>query len=278
MKKFALILAMLLPLAFSCSKVELDFKKGEALSIVSGGQKVVPPLVIGINSEFNFGFDIIGGTSNKHTVTVKDESILEFTYLKPGMAHWDGYNTVTYAQVYLYPKKLGATIIQISDQESGETITIPIEVRDSYYVFPVKKSGCIDIAEHSNLWFSKDPENAKIYMMDDDLNVYGIWKYGFVQKSVPVTEAGMYLRMEKLAGFAGVPVEEGGESVKEFKVMFNQDGSLVSAEEAIITLFFNHGLVEVKADEEVYEYILVDTADQNVTVTLDLPHEGYENL
>ncbi|MBR1436090.1 MAG: hypothetical protein IJ584_13380 [Bacteroidales bacterium] len=279
MKKLALLIALVLPVLFSCSKSEPEFLKGEALGIYVGGQRYASTIVIGTKSVFTFGFDIVGGTSNKHSVTVADESVLTCSYTKPGVTHWDGYNYVEYAQVFIYPKKEGVTTVTVTDTESGEKTVVGIEVRKSNFVFPVKTSKWSEIPDGNvgYLWFTKDSSDPKIYLMDKDHNTFSVWKYKFINYRADLSKTGMYLHMEKILGVMGTPLEEDGAVVKEWKVMYNQNGTVVSAEDAIITLFDDLKMIETKADE-VYNYLLVDPETGETVVELDLPSEDYLDL
>ena len=279
MKKLALLIALVLPVLFSCSKSEPEFHKGEPLSAYVGGEKITSQLVIGTGSVFTFGFDIVGGTSNKHSVTVADQSVVECSYLKPGTVHWDGLNYVAYAQVTIYPKKEGITTITVSDTESGEKMIVPVEVRKSNFVFPIKTSKWNELPDGgiAYLWFTKNSADPKIYLMDKDLNTYSVWTYKFINYTASLERSGMFLHMEKIAGIMGTPLEEGAEVVKDWKVMFNQNGEVTSAESAIYTLFDDLKMIETKADE-VYNYLLLDPETGETSVVLDLPSEGYLDL
>jgi len=200
------------------------------------------------------------------------------SYIEPGNLHWDGSNYVNYAQVVITPKTLGMTTLTITDTESGETASYVLQVLKSNYVFPVASSAVSDFPEQTYLWFTKDSSDPKIYIMSEDEVIFAVWKYKFVDVvSGGMYDYGMFLQMEKTAGLMGVPVSDEEKVTKEWRVLFNQNGSLVSAENAILTLFDDYKLVETKADET-YEYILMDPEDSNTTVTLSLPVEGYLNL
>ena len=277
MKKLIIALALMLPLMVSCFKTEIDFKKGEPLAAYVAGQKTTQTLVIGINSVFTFGFDVVGGTSNEHIVTSADPSIVEVFYQRAGMAHFDGLNTVAYAQVFLTPKKLGSTVITVTDKESGENFKLVVEVRKSNYVFPITKSESSDFPESAYLWFTKEKDNAKMYILSEDKHPYAVWDYKFVDITSDYRTNGMYLDITKYAGLMGAPVDESERVQKRWKVMFDEGARIVSASDAINQLFSDYGVIETKADEE-YHYILVDPEDDKVTVTLGLPMEDYLDL
>ena len=278
MKRLALLLALALPLWVSCSKTELEFLKGEPLALYVNGQKYSSTLTVGTNSIFNFAFDIAGGTSNKHSVSIADPSIASYSYIEPGTTHWNGSNYVSFAQLIINPKALGMTTLTITDTESGEKANYILEVRKSNYVFPVVKSDVSDFPEETFLWFTKDASDPKIYIMGDSDAIFAVWNYKFIDVvSGGISDNGMFLRMEKVAGLLGQPIPDEEKVTKEWRVLFNENGSLVSGENAILTLFNDLKVIDTKADE-VYQYILMDPENSNTMVTLDLPIEGYLNL
>lgn len=106
------------------------------------------------------GFSVIGGKGDNYRVEVLDEDVLTAKVYQRGVGHSDPLTWTQPVAVYLTPKKLGETIVAVTDTDTDETESVRVKVVNRYASLTISDSYVEDITDGSRLWLMDEGENG----------------------------------------------------------------------------------------------------------------------
>lgn len=182
-----------------------------------GGHAYVP-----VKGERAFVLDIYGGKGKSHSITVADPEVLGYSYVRSDVKTTIGDSEVICASITIIPKKVGETSINVTDDDTGESISISITICEAYKAFEVCESGSV---------FDKGSVFAFRYPYED--NVISIGAGSVTSNDIDYIADGTYTFFEKdqhlffeivyPASESGRPAAE-GELTKKTYLIFPVNG------------------------------------------------------
>lgn len=165
-----------------------------------------------------YELEIYGGKGKNHKVTVSDPDVLSYRYKEASVEAFLGQDIVP-ATLTLDPHRLGDATVEITDEDTGETILLELHVVNVFNMVEVSDSqnslelgivlafGYPTASEDIRIC-RRDEEGAGLeYIMDAKCRFYG-------------SEAGLEMELVYLADENGQPYVHGTEITKIFVVEF----------------------------------------------------------
>ena len=110
--------------AASCDDPDNLYGKKKEMRILDEKGEQVEQMYVSIITSGTLS--IVGGMGDSHTIEVQDESILTAHYNGRGAGHSHIPTETLPASVVLLPHKLGSTVVSITDNDTDETLHVPV--------------------------------------------------------------------------------------------------------------------------------------------------------
>jgi hypothetical protein len=224
-----------------------------------GGHIYVP-----IKSDEPYVLELYGGKGRKHTVTIDSPEYLDYSYEK-GNVKGDGFMDMDIipAGVTLLPKKLGMSTLTVTEEDTGEAISLTVHVCPAYKAIQVTDSRN-SLANHTILAFRYDGVDDVVKICTGDfyegsLECVTEGRYAFVPY-----ESTVALELTYPADENEQPCAGGTEIKKIYKVEFYYGGGAGSAEAMLMYMSLKDFPVQTKAfqiPEYYYDFRYVDVTD-----------------
>lgn len=173
--------------------------------------------------------NLYGGWGKSHYVEIEDQECLGYSYEK-GDVKKDGFDDpdMIAAGVTLIPKKIGDTVIKITEQTTGESISIFVHVCEAYKAIKVYETQN-SLAAGTILAFRYGGVDDVVRLCREDIRTGATehivdGRYAFVDNGASVR-----LKMTFPADEAGQPCAGGTEISKEYDIEFRYGGVYGSA-------------------------------------------------
>lgn len=233
--------------------------------ILENGAVAYVPVV----SAYPHVLELYGGYGGEHSVDVADPDILGYNYTKGDKKVNLLDSQMIPARLTLKPKKLGKTVVSVTELDSRETFTINVEICEAYKVLEIY--GGNELFETGTMFafnYLADDDDAKICRRDNDnLEVIADGRYEFFAK-----DEMLYLEMFYHADVDGVPSADGTETRKLYQVQPERGGSY---DPATMMTMLNMGeywlhaentvVPEIAPDNYYVKFMFIDVTDADMS-------------
>lgn len=176
-----------------------------------------------------FVLSLYGGWGKSHHIEIEDQECLGYSYEKGDVkkSGFDGPDMIA-AGVTLIPKKIGDTVIRITEETTGESISIFVHVCEAYKAIKVYETQN-SLAVGTLLAFRYGGVDDVVKICREDSETGAIehivdGRYAFVDHGATV-----HLEMTFPADEAGQPCAGGAEISKEYDIEFKYGGTYGTA-------------------------------------------------
>ena len=255
MRKFIYMAIAVLLMAAGCEYH--PYYDGQKLRVYNRDHGVIETdgthLYVPIVGRHAFEIEIYGGAGKHHKVTLADQEYFSYTYKEADVDNGFLGEGVYPATLTLEPLQLGDTSMTISDEDTGESIQLYVHIIEAFNMMEIFDSrGSLAVGTVLAFDYVTDSDLVKIAKKDPEtgsmeLIVEGRFRFLDYDSTVA-------LELSYTADAEGQPDAAGTETVKRFKVEFQEGGVHGSASGMMYIMNLNDVTLHTRLYIPDYEY------------------------
>ena len=255
MKKIIYVVIAVVLLASGCEYH--PYYDGQILRVYNNDHGVIETdgthLYVPIVGHRPFEIEIYGGKGKNHKVAIADEAYFRYKYKEADVDNGFLGEGIYPATLTLEPLLIGDTSMTISDEDTGESIQLYVHIIEAYNMMEITDSrGSLAAGLVLAFDYVSDSDLVKIARKDPatgsmELIVEG--RFRFLDYSSTVA-----LELSYTADAEGQPDASGMETVKRFKVEFQEGGVFGSASEMMYLMNLTDVTLHTRLYMPDYEY------------------------